>query len=373
MEKPTLLSRIQQDLFDFTREEDPKHFAELVGLWYQVNSPALSAALTAQKGVNLILNVSSFRDFEHLAKRLFLVADTLVLRDSRDFASNTTEFGTIPVIQDEYRPAHLVETLSSLETLRPSPLTLITRPESGYWSSSTHKYKNGLSVAYAVGLDRFIPSEFIEWISGAGREYLASGRIVYAPFIPSLQMELEFLNSGISLPQQFGSQSLFHQSYDWLNGDSLQALLSLDIPFLDGIDISTLSKVKEDNYESFSIFSKSLNDSITGLKSSFGTEGFLREVRNIQRNQIDAALSDVRKTVDRINKSSALRKAGILTGTVGLGAAAFLGIPGSAIVTGIAASAAALVAERIAYFKDNNDLVDRKGHFLWKLEKKSKV
>jgi hypothetical protein len=33
-----------------------------------------------------ILNVRSFGDFEALAKRLFLIADTLVLRDTRDWA-----------------------------------------------------------------------------------------------------------------------------------------------------------------------------------------------------------------------------------------------------------------------------------------------
>lgn len=51
-----LLSRIQQDLFEFTKR-DPDDFAGLVEFWYRANSDALSAVLTAHRGLNLILNV----------------------------------------------------------------------------------------------------------------------------------------------------------------------------------------------------------------------------------------------------------------------------------------------------------------------------
>ncbi|WP_174919096.1 hypothetical protein [Burkholderia lata] len=84
-----LLSRIQQDLFDFT-ERDPDDFSGLVEFWYRANSEALSAALMAHHGLNLILNVRSFSNFETLAKRLFLLADTLILRDTRDWAADRT-------------------------------------------------------------------------------------------------------------------------------------------------------------------------------------------------------------------------------------------------------------------------------------------
>ncbi len=79
------------------------------------------------------------------------------------------------------------------------------------------------------------------WIKGPGSSYLKTGQIVYAPFIPPLAMELEFLRNEVDLPSQFGASSLFHQRHDWLSDDRLQALLSLNIPFLDGIDIATLS------------------------------------------------------------------------------------------------------------------------------------
>lgn len=153
-----------------------------------------------------------------------------------------------------------------------------------------------------------------------------------------------------------------------MTSDRLQALLSLNVPFLDGIDISTISKVKEDNYDAFSSFSRSLLDSLNGIKSALGSEGFAREVRSIQRNQIDAGLSDVDKTFRRIKRSSALRKKGILTGLLGLNVAALIGMPEATVVTGLSASVAAMVAERVAQLKEQGDLSDKKGYFLWRLQ-----
>lgn len=108
-------------------------------------------------------------------------------------------------------------------------------------------------------------------------------------------------------------------------------------------------------------------DSVNGIKSAFGSDAFVREVRNIQKNQIDAAVSDVEKTFRRINTSGALRKMGMLTSVLGLSAAAFLGAPETSIVTGIAAGAAALVVERVAKLKERSELKDKKGYLLWRL------
>ena len=183
-----LLARIQRDLFDFT-DRDPDDFDGLVEFWYRANSEALSAALTTHAGVNLILNVRSFSKFEELAKRLFLVADTLILRDTRDWATNKAGFRAIPMPVDDYRPGFIPKVIGELRRLRPSPLTLLYRPEL-YWTSETKTLNNGLRVAYAGWSYHSIPSEFLEWIGGPGRDYMRAGQIIYAPFIPPLSTEL---------------------------------------------------------------------------------------------------------------------------------------------------------------------------------------
>lgn len=365
-----LLSRIQKDLFDFA-SHDPDDFSGLVEFWYESNSPALSAALTAQTGLSLLVNVSNFHHFESLAKKLFLIADTLILRDTRKWTVDELGYKDMPVPISDYKPGYLNDLIDQLKVLRPSPLTLLHRFET-YWTSTTKKLNNGYQAAYVGGHRNCIPAEFIEWISTSGRNYMETGKIVYAPFIPPLEMELEFLKEGLVLPDYFNSTPCFHQNHDWLSNNQIQALLSLKIPFLDGLDIQTIAEVKQDHQDEFSTFSRTMLDSINGVKSLIGSEGFLKEVKNIQRNQIDAALSDVSKTIRRINTSKALRKGGILTGLLGLNGAALLGAPTTAIVTGIAASSAALVMERVAHIKEQGELKDKKGYFLWKLQDISK-
>jgi len=87
---------------------------------------------------------------------------------------------------------------------------------------------------------------------------------------------------------------------------------------------------------------------VSGVKASFGTDGFVREVRYIQKNQIEAGLSDVRKTLAKVTSSSSLRKDGILAGLIGLEAAILMGASASGIATGIVAAAASFVADKIA-------------------------
>ncbi len=235
----TLVAKIQRDLLDFT-EKDPDDHSGLVEFWYMANSAALSAALSAHPGINLILNVRSFQNFESLAKRLFLLADTLILRDTRDWAREDNESRTIPMPTGsptgQYEPGFLASALEDLRDLTPSPLTLLYEPGL-FWSSSRKTLNNGLDVGYArtMGGHHGIPAGALEWIANSGREYLSTGQVVYAPFIPSLEMELEFLQKHqVSLPAQFGAQSLFHQQHEWLGDDRLQALLSLKVPFLAG-------------------------------------------------------------------------------------------------------------------------------------------
>jgi hypothetical protein len=365
-----LLSRIQRDLFDFT-DKDPEDFAGLVEFWYQSNGDALSAALAVQPGFSVIVNVSDFETFERLSKRLFLVADTLILRDTRSWAPGTAEYQDMPIPISGYKPGYVDELLEQLKTLRPSPLTLGYRPAS--YLTSTHKQlNNGYRAVYVGGVRHRIPRAFVEWIAGRGRQYLNTGKIVYAPFIPPLDMEFDFLRQGVSLPDYFNATPLFHQNYDWLSENQTYSLLQLKIPFLDGLDIETISKVKEEYQDEFTAFSRSLLESVSGIQSTFGTEAFVRDARAIQRNQVDAALGDISKTVRRIESSRSLRKAGILTGLVGLNGAALLGIPEAALATGFATASAAMVMEKVAELKEQGDLRDKKGYFLWKLKEVAK-
>jgi len=384
-----LISRIQKDLIDFIKN-DPDDMDGLIEYWYSANSNALSAALTGNQGHNIIVNVSSFDNFEMLSKRLFLLADTLILRDLRKWTKEENKFKAIPIpikgfnltrfdlnkaglpipIED-YKPGYYDEIKDKLQNLRPSPLTIGYKPPL-YWTRDTKTLNNGYQVAYAGWEYNSIPAEFKNWIANSGREFLETGRIVYAPFIPSLEMELELLKNRVFLPDYFNATPFFHQNYNWLNENSLNALLSLKFPFLDNLNIKTISEVKEDYYDDFSNFSKSLLSAINNVKSAFGTSEFLREVSYIQRNQIDDNLDKIEIKVKKISNMSSLRKSGVLVGLIGLNASMYLGTDVKSLVSGLTAAGIAFIYEKVNDMKDKGQLMENDCYFLWKLKEQNK-
>jgi hypothetical protein len=363
-----MIPRIQRDLYEFI-DPDPQDVEGLVEFWYSANSDALSAALSANNGLSLILNVSSFESFERLSKKLYLIADTLILRDTRSWKTEENRFMTIPVPQD-YRPGYLKDLAEELGKVRPSPFTLLYRPQM-YWTSTTKRLNNGFFAAYAGWERSCIPPGFVRWITGAGRPYFATGRMVYAPFIPPLELELELLKQGVVLPEYFHAAPCFHQKYDWLSANTASALFSIQIPFLDGLDIETISKVKDDNRDAFEAFSRSLLGAVSAVKASFGSEEFIRDIRRIQKEQIDSGINDVSRTLKKVSRASSLRKVGILTGLIGLNAAVVLGAAVASIATGAAASVVAFVADKLASMKERGELKENKQYFLWKLQEAS--
>ena len=150
--------------------------------------------------------------------------------------------------------------------------------------------------------------------------------------------------------------------------NQIHALLSLDVPFLDGLDIKTIAQVKEEYQDEFQSFSRAVFDSVRDIKAAFGTEGFIAETRHIQRNLIDSALADVTKTVNKVTKSKALRRAGMLTGLIGLNGAALFGAPEATLIAGLGSSGAALVLEKLAQLKEDSEIKESNGYFLWKLQ-----
>lgn len=367
-----LLARIQRDLFDFTSQEDPEDFGPLLNFWYRANTPALSAALTAQPGLKLIIDVPSVRALEQMSQKLFLLADTIVLRGlspepPRDIGLLEPEYLT-PT--SNYKPGYIDEVISQLEKLRPSPLTLMG--PAPYWTSTAKALKNGLHVAYATDMHRGTPREIVQWISGSGRHLIETGRLAYAPFIPSLEMEHEFIRKRVDLSAYFNTSPCFHHSADWLTKPQLDVLFSLRFPCLDGLDLDTLAQVKHDYHEEFESFSRLMLDSLNTVKAVVDTEQFAAEVRNVQRNLIDAGVSDVEKTFKKISALSSLRKKGMVVGLLGLNAAAYMGAPELFLVSGLAASGIKMVADKIDELKEHNQLKEFKHYFLWKVSHEAK-
>lgn len=362
-----LLARIQKDLFDFTQQEDPEDFGPLLNFWYRANSPALSAALVDKPGLKLIIDAPSISSLEQMTRKLFLLADTVVLRGlsprpSRDIEllepGHWTPTGG-------YKPGYFDEVIEQLKKLRPSPLTL-TAP-TPYWSSTSKTLKSGIPVAYAMDMSGGTPREIVQWIGGPARPLLESGNLVYAPFIPSIEMEHEFIRQNVDISAYFSASPCFHHTADWLTRQQLDALFALQIPFLESIDLDTLARIKSDYHDEFEAFSRAMLDSLNAVKDKIGTEQFSSEVRHIQRNLIDAGVSDVEKTFKKVSALFSLRKKGVFVGLLGLNAAAYLGAPELFLASGLTAAGVKIVADKIDELKEQNQLREFKSYFLWKV------
>lgn len=367
-----LLARIQRDLFDFTSQEDPDDFGPLLNFWYRANTNALSAALTAQPGLKLIIDAPSVRSLEQMSQKLFLLADTIVLR-----GLSPSQQRDLPALEPEYlaptsayKPGYIDDVIADLQKLRPSPLTLMR--SAPYLTSTVKNLKSGLQASYAMDMHGGTPKEIVKWVSGAGRPLLETGRIVYAPFIPSLEMELEFIRKEVDLSAYFNTSPCFHHGTDWLTRHQFDTLFSLQFPCLDGLDLDTLAKVKQDYRIEFESFSRLMLDSLNTIKAAVDTEQFASEIRNVQRNMIEAGVSDVEKTYKKISAMSALRKKGVAVGLLGLSAGAYLGAPELLLVSGLAASGIKMVADKIDELKEQNQLREFKHYFLWKVTHQAK-
>jgi hypothetical protein len=154
-----LLGRIQRDLFEFAKQEDPEDFGPLANFWYRANAPVVSAALTAHPGLKLIVDVPSTRSLDQLLKKLLLLADTVVLRGlTGDEAQRRAVLKQLTPVSG-YVPGYLSDVTDDLKKIRPSPLTM--SPPIPYWTSTTKTLKGGLQAAYAIQMGGGAPQDII--------------------------------------------------------------------------------------------------------------------------------------------------------------------------------------------------------------------
>ncbi|WP_346859509.1 hypothetical protein [uncultured Draconibacterium sp.] len=356
----SILAELHKDLLDFSNLHDTEKKG-LIDQWYRHNFLALSCALKYSDGIKLLLNVENFKDFEKYSKKLFLFADTLVLRDIKKRT------------QDEFELIQLPETniydkkYEELEGKRIPPIH-IPPPQAGMWTSSKIKLNDGNEVPLAVKFNSYFPSESYDWMLGSGKQYLQTGQIVYAPFIPPIEVEQEFLKQGVNMPSLYDTQPLFYKDYDWLNEKSFASLLMLNLPTLDNVDIATLNEIKNDNYDSFKLFRNNILDSVQEIKSKFGTEDFLREIKYIQRNKIDDNLDKLEVKLKKIQKMRTLRQVGACIGLAGVNIVGLLGLSSVVPITGLAGGIAGMVAESIQKMKENSELEENPSYFIWKIK-----
>lgn len=355
-----MLTELYKDFFYYVSLHDV-HKKGMIDQWYRENFVNLACALKYSEGFKILINVESLSDFEIYCKKLFLFADTIVIRDIQKRDKNEFELIEIPVSNDYHK---VYKELIGKKI----PPILVGPPQAGFWTSSKLKLNDGNEVPLAVKMSSYFPSSAYEWMLNNGKSYIETGQIVYAPFIPSLEAELEFLKQGVNMPSFYDSQPFFYKEYDWLSSQSLTSLLMLNLPTLENIDIKTLNQIKDDNYDTFKIFRNELLDSIVQIKSKIGTEDFIREIKYIQRNKIDDNIDKLNTKMKKIESMRTLRGLGAVIGLAGINVVGYLGLSSVSSITGLATSLAGMVTELIIRMKENSELEENPSYFIWKMQ-----
>jgi hypothetical protein len=338
-----------RDMYSFTDSEDKADFGPLLNFWYRANSNAISAALAAHPGIKIIIDQSPSANLDLLTKKLFLLAYTIVVRNCETNSDTEVENSLLMPKDGNYEPAFLKEVIDDLNKLNP-PLLTVRGPDP-YWSSSDKMLNSGIDCAYAIQMGGGTPKNIIEFLANQARSAVEKGQIIYAPFIPPAELELEFVRNGTDFNGYFDTQPLYTDQ-PWLGSNHLITLFRIKFPCLDGLDIETMTKVKQDYREEFETFSRAILKAIQEAKSSIGSGNFSTEIRRIQRDIVDAGLSDVQKASNKIKRSPALQKQGLVIGLLFLAGAAYLGAPPWLWATGLGASAVKLVTDKVTELVD---------------------
>lgn len=334
----------------------------LIDEWYRMNFAHVANALIKDNdSLKLIIDLDSFSHLEHYCKKLFLLADILVIRNvSACFQKEEGQFVTIPANAEIYRMPYEID-FSELP-----PFMLVPPKNEGMWTSSTISLRNGMSAPLAAKFYPSFPNEFYQWMLGdSGRSLLYEGRIVYAPFIPSFKMEAELMSHGFNMPERFNAQTCYFRDYDWLQEDKLYSLLALKFPVMENLDFDTMNKIKEDYHDEYKAFSSDMIGSINNIKSLIGTEDWAKEIKYIQKHRIEDNINKISSTLKKSERMRTLRKAGYSLTFAGLSLSTAVGTTCPYI--GLATALSTGLFELIEKQKEKGELQENPYYFLWKM------
>lgn len=329
----------------------------LCSIWYGMAGEDLAHAFKAQPGYKLVINGESIAHLGQAVNSLLHFADYIAIRDTRV----TNESVTIALMPgwELYDRAGLPKS----ET----PILLKQIGKSGAWSSTVEKVEGFGQGVWALYMPEEFSDDIYDWLFKDGRALHETGRVIFAPMIPDQKTELEFLRNGVSLPEQFGADSLWTNKFDFIDEDHIRTLSLLEIPYLKNVKLDDLIRIRQDNEDEFSRFSRSILNAVQSMKSSSEDEDFLKECRRIQRDLID---DNVDKLNIKLSQIAAMRfagAAGIVIGATGLSFSAINGASLPMLVSGVSSLTAGSIAVAASEFKERFGLSENPMKFLWRL------
>jgi len=227
------LKPILSSLYAFVNMYPASRLA-MTNLWFHNSARDIALAFQQTDGIKLIVSSSDLNNLKSVAYKLMLVSDSIAIRDTRSL--NEDSGGVIFPEWCPYDVEKLKQKVSKPVFIRPLSHFEI-------WSSTMLEVPGIGKYPIAMSIFQRFDDDVYEWIFGDGRKYHESGDVFYAPFIPPLDVELEFMKHGVSLSEGYGGESLYSQQYDYFDRTALTALASIDFPTLNGVNKDDLIKL----------------------------------------------------------------------------------------------------------------------------------
>jgi len=221
----------------------------------------------------------------------------------------------------------------------------------------------------AIGSVTPLPQHIADWCLNEGRHLLLSGDVIYDPLLPPATWEQYLFSKGVNFQSFYDVYRLLPRRHSHLDDHVARAMLNINLPVLQNIDVKTLQKIKRDEREAFLRFRTYMTSAFNDLRDAAGSESFDRELDRISEEKVRPGLEELRALHRKISKLQIAKLLNILFLSAPTVLSLFLSSPDLKVlgptmtVTGLAKEYLDHLSETI---RNRADLVSHPLYLLWR-------
>jgi hypothetical protein len=342
---------------------DPETVAKTYGqhLWDKATKSLVDEKILSRSRFYIGLSTgNSSKDFERITKRTALISDTLLL--SHDWTEWYHELGV-----QRIKPTHRTLESYFARSLTNPTIIKIEVDDPGYnWTEMYGMHCPSLG-------------ELGRWILDV-EPLLKAGLVWYLP-----SYSLATFNTVDGVRQQSYNQLEQVKAIDYLIRDGravdasgaepiksqlVRPVLRVELPFIEGVSLRTLSEITIEEFASYSAFRDFLRQSLLDIDESQNSVQSERELVKLGL-QIKDQIRSVRSEMEQVRRKRAVAVSGAVIGSVGAILVAVYGPALAAAVAAIGASGGVWGVIHATAENSTRVLRENEWYYVWVLAKKS--
>lgn len=202
---------------------------------------------------------------------------------------------------------------------------------------------------------------------------LESGRICYTPFIHlsidedgigEACLKARAIDAILASDCSIVSNTMDHKSARI----PAHLLTEIKIPYLEGVSLTLLAQILEDETDSLDTFRTELNRAFEDLEHSDDPDEARRRLTELKRDILEDELDKVRQVCDRLSRMNSLTRIGAYVATGALTVAGLLGLTPPSLVCGSTGAAMATINSLYRNYEEKRNIRRSPMYFAWRLE-----